>query len=95
MLKADHRARLLTEVAQTLSPLAVAVRPEGDDFAADLVREDGHVVWPNYASAPDQLLATLAAEQRYLAEEVGAGSLRGESYLDKARERLRRALDAG
>jgi hypothetical protein len=94
MLEADHSARLLTEVAQTLRPLAVAVRPEGDDFVADLVG-DGHVVWLNYASAPDQLLATLAAEQRYLAEEVGAGSLPGESYVDKARERLRRALDAG
>lgn len=35
-------------------------------------------------------MAILAAEQRYLAEEVGSGSLIGHTYAEKAAERLRR-----
>jgi hypothetical protein len=37
-----------------------------------------------------QTLALLAAEQRYLVEEVGRGSVGGADYADKAEERLRR-----
>jgi hypothetical protein len=39
---------------------------------------------------PDELTAVLAAEQRYLVEQVGSGSVRGETYVEKARERVRR-----
>lgn len=50
------------------------------------------VVWPRYASGPSLVLAVLAAEQRWLVEEEGSGGVAGETYLDKAEERLRRAL---
>jgi hypothetical protein len=36
------------------------------------------------------LRAVLEAEQRYLVEQVGSGSVTGRTYLDKANERLRR-----
>jgi len=42
------------------------------------------------ALAPDDLTAVLAAEQRYLVEQVGSGSVRGETYAEKARVRVRR-----
>lgn len=60
----------------------------------DLTRYDGTVLWPNYATGPDELLALLAAEQRYLVEEEGRGSVVGATYLEKARERVRRAVDS-
>jgi len=49
------------------------------------------IVWPTYSSGPTIVLAVLAAEQRWLVEQAGSGSVLGETYLDKARERLRRA----
>jgi hypothetical protein len=70
--------------------LSFHVRGNGDAFSVDIVRGDGTVVWPDYASGPDPLLAIVSAEQRYLAEECGGGTVRRATYLDKARERLRR-----
>ncbi|MEV0719271.1 hypothetical protein [Asanoa sp. NPDC050611] len=35
-------------------------------------------------------MAILSAEQRYLAEECGGGTVPGATYLEKAHERLRR-----
>jgi hypothetical protein len=67
--------------------LSFHVHGYGDAFSVDIVRGDGTVV---YASGPDPLLAIVSAEQRYLAEECGGGTVRGATYLDKARERLRR-----
>ena len=43
-----------------------------------------------YSRGPSPILAALAAEQRYKAEEIGSGTVLGRTYLDKARERLRR-----
>lgn len=39
-------------------------------------------------AAPDELLAVLAAGQRYLVEEEARDSVRGATYLDKARTRV-------
>jgi hypothetical protein len=81
---------LLEEVARRFAPMAVAVRPEGDAFVAELLREDGTILWPNYAHGDSELLATLAAEQRFLVEDQGSGAVSGSTYADKARERLHR-----
>ncbi|HZA87334.1 MAG TPA: hypothetical protein VE466_10665 [Acidimicrobiales bacterium] len=51
------------------------------------------VVIRDYAIAPDSVLTVLAAEQRWLVEEEGRGSMPGDTYVDKARESLRRALE--
>lgn len=56
----------------------------------DLLRSDGTVLWPDYASGRSEMMAILAAEQRYLTEQVGSGSTPGSTYADKAAERLRR-----
>ena len=88
----DVSERLLAEARASLSPVRMRVERHADGFVAELVRDDGSVLWPNYAHGPDELLAALAAEQRYLVEERGAGAVRGASYLDIANERLRRAL---
>lgn len=61
-----------------------------DGFVCDLVVVDGSVAVAEYGAGPDELLAVLVAEQRYLVEEEGRGSVRGSTYLDKARERVRR-----
>jgi hypothetical protein len=45
------------------------------------------------AQAPDATLAILAAEQRWKVEQDGMGSVSGRTYVDKARERLRRLAD--
>jgi hypothetical protein len=66
------------------------VEPAGGGFTAHLVGDDGTIAWPDFAAGPDRLLALLAAEQRYLVEERGSGSVSGRTYEDKARERLRR-----
>ncbi|SDZ46368.1 hypothetical protein SAMN05421684_5317 [Asanoa ishikariensis] len=70
--------------------LVFLVSLDGDAYRVDLGRPDGTVVWPLFMRGPDPLLAVVSAEQRYLAEERGGGTVRGASYLDKARERLRR-----
>ena len=71
----------------------VATRGTADGVIVDLVGDiNPEVVLRHYASAPSAELAVLAAEQRWLVEEEGRGSVRGETYVDKAKERLRRAL---
>lgn len=90
MATRDHG---LVEDAQAVvagGGLSLHVRGHRDAFAVDIVRRDGTVLWPDYASGPDPLLAILSAEQRYLAEECGGGTVPGATYLEKAHERLRR-----
>lgn len=86
--------RLVAEVRALLSPMSIGIRHDDKGVVVDLVHDDGSVVWPEFAHGPDEVLAILAAEQRYLVEQQGHGSVRGESYVDKARERLRRASQA-
>ena len=88
MAEPKNVARLLDEVRQRLG--RVVVRQDGNVFIAELARDDGSVSWPNYAHGPDEVLATLAAEQRFLVEDEGRGAVVGDTYVDKARERLRR-----
>lgn len=71
----------------------VETRATPDGVVVDLVGDvNPEVVLKQYASAPTAALAVLAAEQRWLVEEQGSGSVRGETYVAKAEERLRRAL---
>jgi hypothetical protein len=86
----DDLSGLLDEVARRFTPLVIAVRRDGDTFVAELFREDGTMVWPNYAHGPSDVLAAVAAEQRFLVEDQGSGSVAGTTYVDTARERLRR-----
>ena len=88
MADPDDLTRLLDEVTERLGP--ISLRRDGDTFVAELIRDDGTIYWPNYAHGPSEVLATLAAEQRFLVEDLGVGSVSGATYLDKARERLRR-----
>lgn len=84
-------AGLLNEARLAVAPFTIVTRPsDGGGFVADLMTTDGRVALRAYGSGPDPLLAALAAEQRYLVEEQGHGSVRGATYLDKAKERLRR-----
>ena len=91
----DLNERLMAEVRSLVSPLGLRARADGTTVIVDVLRCDGSVMWPDYAQGPDELLAVLAAEQRYLVEEEGRGAVSGATYLDKARERLRRAAEAG
>jgi hypothetical protein len=85
-------AALLAEVQEHVKPMRISARPSGDGFSADLLRADGHVVVAMYSDGPDELTAVLSAEQRYLVEQGGAvRCVSGATYLDKARERIRRA----
>jgi hypothetical protein len=93
MSGADDLAVLLDEAALTVAPLVIKLRREGDTCVAALAGEDGKILWPNYADGPDEVLAMLAAEQRFLVEDRGSGAVSGATYLDKARERLRRWQD--
>jgi len=79
------------EVHELFAGAGSIVRMSHDDdgFVVDLCRSDGTVVWPSFARGVDELQALLAAEQRYLVEEVGEGSVPGATYADKAAERLR------
>ena len=82
-------AGLLAEAQDHVAPLRIVARPVGDWFAADLAA-DGRVAVAGYGSGPDELIAVLVAEQQYLVEQVGRGSVVGATYADKARERVRR-----
>jgi hypothetical protein len=71
----------------------VHTRVTPEDVAVDLVGDvNPKVVLRGYGLGPDTVLAILAAEQRWLVEEEGRGSVLGDTYVDKARERLRRAM---
>jgi hypothetical protein len=71
-------------------PLRIAAGPVTDGFSADLVPDDGRVAVADYGAGPGELIAVLAAEQRYLVERVGRGCVRGATYFDEAHERIRR-----
>jgi len=94
-LDRSGRSALLDEAQQHVSPMRIAARRVADGFAADLVAIDGRVAVAEYGAGPDELLAVLVAEQRYLVEQKGRGSVTGATYLDKARERLRRGPASG
>jgi hypothetical protein len=71
----------------------VVTRGTPDGVAVDLVGEvNPEVELRGYGFGPDSVLAVLAAEQRWLVEEEGRGSVAGETHAEKAHERLRRAL---
>ncbi len=65
------------------------LRPEDDGWHVDLGNLQGDLIRRDSAIHDDQLHALLCAEQRYLVEEVGAGSVPGETYRDMAEERIR------
>ena len=88
-LAGSAKSALLDEAQVHVRPMRIAARPVADGFAADLVAVDGSVAVTDYGAGPDELLAVLVAEQRYLVEEEGRGSVAGATYLDKARERVR------
>jgi hypothetical protein len=81
---------LIRDAQAAVAPCVLGCRQEGANFVAQLQRADGSVIWPDYATGTTETLALLAAEQRYLVEEVGRGSVSGANYPDKAEERLRR-----
>jgi len=88
----DDTGPLELEVHELLAQAGVEARVGRDDdgFVVDLCRHGGTVVWPQFAGGRDELHALLAAEQRYLVEEVGEGAVSGSTYSEKADERLRR-----
>ncbi len=92
MTEAEDVSALLDEVARMFAPLVLALRHDGDVFVVNLVSDDGTVVWPDYSYGPTEVLAMLAAEQRFLVEDRGSGSMPGATWDEKARERLRRWL---
>jgi hypothetical protein len=91
----DPEATLMREARANVAPLDIAVRPTVEGFAADLVGTDGKLAVAEYGAGPTELLAALVAEQRYLAEQVGHGTVAGATYLTKAAERVRRGPAAG
>ena len=94
-VEARDRAALLAEAQEHVRPLRLAARAVDDGFVCDLLAAGGtRVAVAEYGAGPDELLAVLVAEQRYLAEQEGRGSVRGSTYLDKARERVRRGPSA-
>ena len=68
MSEGDDLIALLDEVALTFDPLVIRLRRDADAFVADHARQDGTIFGPNYADGPSEVLATLAAEQRFLVE---------------------------
>lgn len=75
--------------------MSVVPREHDGSWVADLVHQTGQVAVPAYGSGSSLLIAVLAAEQRYLVEQVGRGSLRGDTYSAKAAERIRRGPNVG
>jgi hypothetical protein len=63
------REALLAEAVAALSPTILRVQARNGGFVVDLLTGDGSVLWPDYAHGPDELLAVLAAEQRFLVED--------------------------
>jgi hypothetical protein len=83
---------LLDEVVSLFKPLVLSVRPEDAHFVAEISRPNGTIAWPDFAMGSSELLAMLAAEQRFLVEQEGKGSEPGATYAEKAQNRLRRWL---
>jgi hypothetical protein len=78
---------LAADVERAIYPMRLIVH----DGVADLVHRDGGSPVLNYSDGPSDVLALVSAEQRYLVEQGGADkAVPGTTYLDKARERLRR-----
>jgi hypothetical protein len=67
--KHDESDDLLKEAQQAVAPFRIVSRPKSRASVADLMSVDGRVAWPEFGNGLDPLLATLAAEQRYLAEQ--------------------------
>jgi hypothetical protein len=88
----EMQAHPLHDAAQAaLGPnLRFVVQATASGFLVDIAGPRGDVAWPAYASGPSPLLAVLAAEQRYRAEELGQGTVPGGTYAEKAVERLHR-----
>ena len=84
------RSALLAEAQQAVAPMMIVARQVADGFVSDLVSSDGRVIHPLYGAGPDEVITIFAAEQRYLVEQEGRGSVAGATYVDKARERIRR-----
>ena len=70
-------AALLAEAQGHVGPMRIAARRVADGFAADLIGLDGSVAAAAYGVGPDELLAVMVAEQRYLVEQEGRGSICG------------------
>jgi hypothetical protein len=60
----------------------VAVRRDADSCVAELVRADGTILWPDYADGSSEVLATIAAEQRFLTEDEGVVDARKLDSFD-------------
>jgi hypothetical protein len=78
----------------------MTTRGTPDGVAVDLVGDINPAVeLRGYGLGPDPVLAVLAAEQRWLAEEEGRGSEAGETYVEKAQgaaaSSTRRPMTAG
>jgi len=90
----DREKALLDDAQQVYgSRFRARARNVGDAWVVDLIKIDGSVIWPDYATGPSELLAVLAGEQRYRVEESGEASLSGDTYVEKAQDRLRRWLE--
>ncbi len=63
------------EAVHRVAPLTIVSRATPERFATDLAFVDGRVAVADHGSGPDELTAVLVADQRYLVEEVGHGSI--------------------
>jgi hypothetical protein len=60
------------------------------DYWVDLVSlKTSQVTAANYGSGPSELLAIMATEQHWLVEQDGSDRAPGETYVERALERLR------
>jgi hypothetical protein len=90
MTEAEDVGPLLNEVARAFAPSRIVCRKDGTDVVADVVGPNGVLAWPDFSRGPSELMAVLAAEQRFLVEQVGSGAAPGTTYVDMAKERLHR-----
>src|SRR3954463_8477346 len=68
----------------------LVLAPNGNRWVAHIARQAGEIVVRSYANGPDRLVTAFAAEQRWRVEQDGSGSVMGDTYVDKVRERIRR-----
>ena len=90
MTEAEDVGPLLDEVARAFAPSRIVCRNDGTEVVADVVGPNGALAWPEFSRGPSELMALLAAEQRFLVEQVGSGATPGTTYVDMATERLHR-----